>query len=131
MPEQPKEGSDQKTKVRVALVASVDLYQIKDSELDTFEKGSPADLHLNFAIALLTLAVSAFGTLYTATFQNETAKTVYIVITIAGFMIGVFLLASWWKSHTSLKQICKKIRERMPPEAEHPPTSPPDVQPKG
>ena len=50
-------------RVRRGRVESVDLYEIKDTELDTLEKGTPADLQLNFAIFLLSLAFSAIASL--------------------------------------------------------------------
>lgn len=42
--------NDSYVKVRRGKVESVDLYEIKDSELDILEQGTPATLQLNFAI---------------------------------------------------------------------------------
>ena len=48
-PTLPKDDRDKDSvRVRRARVESVDLYEIKEQELDLFEKGSPADLQLNF-----------------------------------------------------------------------------------
>jgi len=41
---------DSKLRVRRGRVESVDLYEIKDTELDELEKGTPAELQLNFAV---------------------------------------------------------------------------------
>jgi len=50
----PQNTEDSKPlRVRRGRVESVDLYEIKDSELEIFQRGSPADLQLNFAIFLL------------------------------------------------------------------------------
>src|SRR6266404_5702228 len=103
-------------RVRRGRVESVDLYEIKDSELDLLEKGSPADLQLNFAIFLVSTAFASLASLLTSTFTNDTAKTVFIVITVVGFLGGAYLLTAWYRNHTSLKTICKRIRERIPPD---------------
>ena len=125
-------------RVRRGRVESVDLYEIKDSELDLLEKGSPADLQLNFAIFLISTAFASLGSLITSTFPDKTTETIFIVTTVAGFLGGFYLLISWHKNHTSLKSICKRIRERIPPDvaiAEDNVEEPPEVgqpeKPKG
>ena len=129
MTELPKEGGEQKeTRIRRGRVESVDLYEIKDSELDILEKGSPTALQLNFAIFLLSIAFAAVCTVLTATFENKIIETIFVVVSVAGFMIGSYLLIAWWRNRTSLKLICMRIRERIEANARK---SPPDVQPKG
>ena len=41
--------------VRRGRVDSVDLYEVKENELELLEKGAPATLQLNFAIFLYSL----------------------------------------------------------------------------
>ena len=89
------------------------------------EKGSPANLQLNFAIFLLSLAFAAACTLATATFLQATIQTTFIIVLVVGVLIGVYLLLSWWRNRTSLKSICKNIRNRIPPENDVPITSDP------
>lgn len=115
-PSQTDVKDEKALRVRRGRVESVDLYEIKDSELDLLEKGSPADLQFNFAIFLVSTAFTSFASLLTSNFPNETIKTVFIVITVVGFIIGAYLLVAWYRSHTSLKSICKQIRGRIPPE---------------
>jgi hypothetical protein len=103
-------------KVRRGRVASVDLYEIKDSELDLLEGGSPATLQLNFAIFVLSLAFSAVCALCTATFSNKTVETIFLVVAIGGVLFGAYLLLCWWRSRVSIKAVCRKIRERIPPD---------------
>ena len=115
----PTQGNikDEKSlRVRRGHVESVDLYEIKDSELDQLEKGSPADLQFNFAIFLISTAFTSLGSLITSTFPDETTKTVFIIITVVGFIIGTYLILSWYRNRTSLKSICKRIRDRIPPD---------------
>ena len=94
-------------------------HEIKDSELDGLEKGSPADLQLNFAIFLLSVAVSFVISLLTTDITNATVKTVFILVSIVGILFGAYLMLQWWLNRTSLKALCQKIRERIPPEKEN------------
>jgi len=104
-------------KVRRGRVDSVDLYEIKDSELDLLEKGSPAGLQLNFAIFLLSLAFSAICALTTATFASSKIETVFILVSVVGIIGGCYLLISWCLTRRSVNDLCKRIRDRIPPEA--------------
>ena len=96
---------------------SVDLYEIKDSELDLLERGSPASLCLNFSIFLLSLAFSALGTLATATtFKHPLVETVLVVVMVIGFLGGAFLILIWRKDRSSVADVCDQIRRRIPPD---------------
>lgn len=115
----------EKLVVRRGRVDCVDLYEVKENELDLLEKGSPANLQLNFAIFLLSLAFSGTLTLTTATFSVSALETVYIVVTVVGYLLGAYLFLIWWKTYTSIKNIVATIRGRIPPEVlkaegEHP-----------
>lgn len=103
-------------RVRRGRVESVDLYEIKDTELDVLEKGTPADLQLNFAIFLLSLAFSAIATLATATFTIKVIETTFIIIAVVGILLGAYLMIAWWRARSEVKVLCKRIRERIPPE---------------
>lgn len=127
----PKEGPEQKeTRIRHGRVEWVDVFDLKENELEIFEKGSPADIQLNFAIFLLSAAVTALCSLLTAKFDSQITTTVFIVLTIVGFLGGILLLLLWRSNHTSMKQICKRIRDRIPSEVRTPPIAA-DDQPKG
>lgn len=104
-------------KVRRGRVESVDLYEIKDTELDTLEKGTPADLQLNFAVFLLSLAFSAIASLATATFQNNTVETLFVIVSVVGVLLGIYLMIAWWRTRSEVKDLCKRIRQRIPPDA--------------
>lgn len=100
--------------VRTGRVRSVDLYEVTDSELDLLEKGTPADLQLNFAIFLLSLAFSSILALATATFVRSAVQTTFIVVSVVGVLLGAFLLISWLRNRTSSRQVCRVIRKRLP-----------------
>lgn len=114
----PRDQSDlgEKLVVRRGRVDSVDLYEVKENELELLEKGSPASLQLNFSIFLLSIAFSAILTLTTSVVKNSILETVYIVVAVIGVLLGVYLLFSWWKTQTSIKRIVAKIRDRIPPD---------------
>jgi hypothetical protein len=123
------EGS---VRVRRGRVDSVDLYEIKDSELDLLEKGSPSDLHLNFAIFLLSIAFSAICALATATFESETIKTSFLVVTVVGILVGAYLFIAWLRDRQDRKELCRIIRRRIPPDiAPPPPGDAPDEAEEG
>lgn len=117
MAELPRDSTDQNSvRIRRGRVGSVDLYEVKDSELDILEKGSPADIQLNFSIFLLSVAISGVFSLATSTFANPRIETTFIVVTVVGFILGIYLMISWMRNRTSLRSLCKSIRERIPPD---------------
>jgi len=109
----PQNSDDKPLRIRRGRVESVDLYEIKDSELELFRKGSPADLQLNFAIFLLSIAFTAIAALYTATFSNANMRTTFIVVAVIGVLFGIYLLIAWAMNRTSLTTTCDLIRERI------------------
>ena len=113
-PTTPFDDDQNHLRVRRGRVDSVDLYEIKDSELDLLEKGAPADVQLNFAISLLSIAFSSICALATATFPNPSFETIFTLVAIVGVVIGVYFLVSWYRSRTSHRDVCKRIRGRIP-----------------
>ena len=99
--------------VRRGRVASVDLFEVKDSELDLLEKGSPATIQLNFAVFLLSLAFSSIASLCTATFKWDIAKTLFAITAVVGILMGAYLLISWWRTRKSITRVVKDIRDRI------------------
>lgn len=101
-------------KIRRGRVSSVDLYEIKDSELDQLEAGSPATLQLNFSIFLLSTATTSITSLCTTEkFIRPQIETAFIVVSIVGVLGGVFLFLSWMRNRKSTKSVIKRIRQRI------------------
>ena len=132
-PTTPFDDDQKPLRIRRGRVDSVDLYEIKDGELDLLEKGSPATLQLNFAILLLSTAFSSICALATATFANPRIETLFTLVAIVSVVIGTYLLISWYRSHTSHREVCHRIRERIPadvlPARSNPDPSGEDVTP--
>ncbi len=104
-------------RVRRGRVESVDLYEIKDNELDLLEKGSPAGLYLNFAIFLFSIAFSSLAALCTTTtFKYSLAETAFVVVAVVGFLGGAFLLILWNRERQDRTAVIDKIRNRIPPD---------------
>lgn len=116
MPPNQESHLGEKIVVRRGRVDSVDLFEVKEHELEMLEQGSPASLQLNFSIFLLSIAFSAILTLTTATVESQILRTVYVVIAVVGVLLGLYLIISWWRTRTSIKKIIATIKNRIPPE---------------
>lgn len=123
---EPRAAADGEVRIRRGRVASVDLYEIKDSELDLLEHGSPAELYLNFAIFLISLAFASITTLATATFTMPQIATLYLVVSVVGVLGGIFLLILWLRTRVSVARVAGQIRSRIPPD-KAPASSPTDL----
>lgn len=113
----PKDSKDE-VRVRRGRVESVDLYEIKDSELDELERGSPANLQFNISVGLLSIAFSFLACIATSTFDKPFYQTLYIAIMVVGFIVGGVFLIFWLRNRKSVSSLCLKIRERIPIEPE-------------
>lgn len=80
------------------------------------ERGSPDSLFLNFAVFLLSVAVSFLIAVTTTVIESDRLFTVYIVVTVVGLVTGFVLLAIWYRNRQSVSVIVAKIRSRLPPE---------------
>ena len=105
--------NDKTVKVRRARVGSIDIYEIKDTELEILEKGGPAETQFNFAVFLFTLAFSSIIALSTATFKSDIVQTTFVVVAVVGSLWGLYLFIQWKRNKTSVRNLVKDIRNRM------------------
>jgi hypothetical protein len=112
----PRDEDSTPLRIRRGRVDSVDLYEIKDSELDQLERGSPADLQLNFAVFLLSLGFAAIGSLATAKFSSDTVHELFLIVAVGGLVAGAYLLIAWTRNRVSNRDLCRRIRDRIPPD---------------
>ena len=105
--------NDKTVQVRRARVGSIDIYEIKDSELEILEEGGPAQTQLNFAVFLLTLAFSSIIALSTATFKSVIIQFTFVVVAVVGSLGGLYLFVQWKRTKTSVRNLVKDIRNRM------------------
>jgi hypothetical protein len=108
-------GADGETvPVKRGRVGSINLYEIKDNELDQLESGSPGDLQLNFAVFLFSIAFASFTTLLTVEkYTYRLAETAFLFVVIIGVLMGSYLLWMAVQLRKSQKNLCKNIRGRL------------------
>lgn len=104
--------------IRRARIQQLTIYEISEDELKTLEAGSPISLHLNFAVFLLSVAVSFAAALATTTFPSDRVFQTFVVVLGVSSVIGLFLLILWFKEHRAGSSIAMCIRNRLTPEGE-------------
>ncbi|WP_139690639.1 hypothetical protein [Aeromonas sobria] len=104
--------------IRRAYIQQLTIYEISEDELKALESGSPVSLHLNFAVFLLSVAMSFFTALLTTNFPSDRIFTTFVVVLSVSFLIGMFLLILWFKEHISGSSIGTRVRNRLIPEGE-------------
>lgn len=100
-----------------AAVGSVCIYDVTEGELEILKQGSPNSIFLNFAIFLLSAALTIFVTLMVTT----TSQTVFIILVIVLFIAligGAFLMILWKVSRNSFSATIIKIESRKKPSLE-------------
>ncbi len=112
-PEQAERSEEYVPRIVRGRVDSFALYEITDDELRILEEGSPSSLHLNFSIFCNTLAISFLIALLTSTVDTKTF-TVFVVLTVVGFLVGGFLFILWFRARKSVAGVVRKIRARIP-----------------
>ena len=101
-------------RIKRGKVDSLSVYEITDYELDILIKGSPSSLHLNFSIALLSVAASFFISLVTTTISDDRTFTVFCVATGIGGVAGIVLGFLWWNTRDAISSLATKIKARIP-----------------
>lgn len=99
--------------VRRGRVDCVDLYEVKENELELLEKGSPATLQLNFSIFLFSMAFACIVALSTTTFKWEIVKSIFTFVSVIGVLMGSYLFISWWRTRTSIASVVAQIKNRI------------------
>ncbi|MES9902846.1 MAG: hypothetical protein ABW168_09195 [Sedimenticola sp.] len=99
--------------VRRGRVDSVDLYEVKENELELLEKGSPATLQLNFAIFLFSIALTCVVALATTTFKWPIVQSIFTFASVIGVLMGSYLIISWWRTRTSIAEVISRIKKRI------------------
>jgi len=108
-----KNTGEKTVRVRRGRVDSVDLYEVKENELEMLEYGEATGIYLNFSIFLLSLAFSSILTLSTATFSNSLIQNSFLFISIIGILLGIILLILWWRGRRNINSVVEKIKGRI------------------
>ena len=102
--------------IRRGRVDSLTVYDVTESELLDLERGSPANIFLNFAIFLLSAAVSFLIALFSTDIQSTKTFCVFVIIAVVGLIGGVVLFVIWKKSKETTSAIIQRIKDRVPKE---------------
>ena len=100
--------------IRRARLQRLAIYEVEESELAILERGALDTIFLNITVALLSMSVSLSLALLTAEFPSDRAWTVFLVITVVGYVAGVIMLLVWWRSRVSVAACTRNIRQRLP-----------------
>jgi len=92
------------------------IYEVSEAELEIIEKGSPSSLYLNFSIFLLSVAIAFLIALLTTNISSAKVFSVFVTITVIGFVFGLLLLILWLKTRKSVSATVCSIKRRLPPE---------------
>lgn len=101
-------------RIRRGAIESLTIHEVSDSELTLLERGSPESLFLTFGTLLLSTAVSFTVTLLTTSIASIHTFTIFVVITVIGYLAGMICLALWWRNRKTVADIIKQIRARLP-----------------
>ena len=104
---------DEKPLIRRGRVDSLDIYEVKEHELEQLEKGAAGTLQFNFAIFLFSIALTCIAALATADFKWDIVRSIFVFTTVVGFVVGSYLMLNWWRTRTSLKEVVSVIRSRI------------------
>lgn len=100
--------------VRMGRIETLNFYEITEGELELLAKGSSGNLDLNFAIFLFSTAIATITALVTATFPSPTIRTIFILVSIVGVVLGAFFIISSKQKRQPLKDLSEKISKRIP-----------------
>lgn len=101
-------------KIKRGRYDSLELFEVSESELTIIERGSPSSTYLNFAIFLISIASSFLTTLLTVDLSEKmTLFTIFTVICVIGYLIGIFLIILWYQNKNEFNNVIEKIRGRM------------------
>lgn len=104
---------DEKPLIRRGRVDSLNIYEVKEQELELLENGAAGTLQFNFAIFLFSIALTCIAALATADFKWEIVQSIFVFTTVVGLVVGSYLMLSWWRTRTSLKAVVSVIRSRI------------------
>ena len=110
------ESLSTKVTVKRGKLSEIYTYEVTDDELETLAKGTPASIHLTFALPLLTVAGSALATLITVPMKSERVFNVFLCTMFVGGIMGLLLLCLWWRTRSPVKDVIERIKKRMPDE---------------
>lgn len=108
-------ASDENIRVRRGKVDAVVLYEIREDELESLERGGISTIQISLSSSLITLAVAFTIALLTSDFKPELEIVKYLfgIAAFSGFVLGVYFGVVAYLTKSSVKKIGETIRERL------------------
>jgi hypothetical protein len=110
--------SDFLPEMRFGRPAELKVHLVSEDELTRLEQGDGQSVFLECSIALISIATSFLIAIITTKIDSVRTYTVFIVISVVGFISGIVLLLLWGSVRKPIRKLVKEIRSRMPPEGE-------------
>lgn len=100
--------------IRRHSIASVECYEISIDELNALEReGGNVGLDFQMCLFCVTLAASFFVALLTTHIDSQRTYTVFVVLVIAGTLLGGYFFLRWRKTRGEFSRIVAGIRARQ------------------
>lgn len=110
---------DQPTpRIRRGNISSLTVFEITDYELDTLERGGPVSTYQTFGIFLLSTGLSFAVSLLTTNIESDRLFLLFTVVTFVGIVFGIMSIAVWYRERSPIREVCDRIRSRVPPDHE-------------
>jgi protein-S-isoprenylcysteine O-methyltransferase Ste14 len=100
-------------RIEIALVDSIKIYQVTESELDTMAAGSPTGYLFDVFLALLVFGGSLILTLTTTTINSDRLFACYTALVLVSLVGALVCFLIWLKCRKSVSQTVRKIKERV------------------
>ena len=89
------------------------IYDVREDELKSLERGGEATPQLNFGIFLLSMGFTSLITLCTTTVKWDIMSTFFMVTMVVGILLGGYFIVAWKNSKRSVFELVKEIRDRL------------------
>lgn len=103
-------GSEKNEKIKI-IKKLIDIYEVTEEELMLLERDQDYHIHLNFAIAFITSAISASLTVLVESLSANT-MSVFTGIIFSGYILGAMMLVLWYRKRSKFTNTINRIRQR-------------------
>ncbi len=100
--------------IRYAPLGELKVYLVFEHELDMLAHGSPGSVFLNFAYALIPVAITILATLL-STDVSGTILVVFVCSFLIFLLAGIICLVVGWRGQLGTRALLEQIKNRMPP----------------
>lgn len=101
------------TKAIIHQMDDINVYPVRDDQLDELEKGSNSDLYLEISLCLVSVFASFLCSLVVLDFDNTPkAYNFYTIVCIVTTIGALTFLLLWYRNRKSSKSIIRKIRNQ-------------------